>query len=132
VLVASPAYLKAHGTPKHPEDLAHHAFVSLPPWHHGGDLLTGPAGRRFRLAPQPRVISNNQLTIKQLTIGVCGLSFNVVPEIAGELQRGALARVLPRWSAPQLGVDALMLPRSTQPAKVRAAVEALTAYLRAD
>jgi LysR family transcriptional regulator, transcriptional activator for aaeXAB operon len=96
VLVASPDYLKAHGTPKHLDDLARHVFVSLPPWHHGGDVLSGPGGRRVRLAPKPRVISNNQLTIKQLTIAGGGLSFNVVPEIAQELQEGRLVRVLPR------------------------------------
>ena len=129
VLVASPDYLKTHGTPQHPDDLARHAFVSLPPWHHGGDVLSGPGGRRVRLAPTPRVISNNQLTIKQLTIAGGGLSFNVVPEIAHDLQHGRLVRVLPRWSAPTLSVDALMLPRATQPAKVRVALDALTAYL---
>ena len=128
VLVASPAYLKRHGTPRTPEDLVEHAFVSLPPWHHGGDVLTGPGGRRFRLAPTPRVVSNNQLTIKQLTLAGCGLSFNVVPEIAAELRTKHLVRVLPKWAAPKLSVDALMLPRATQPAKVRAAVEALAQY----
>jgi DNA-binding transcriptional LysR family regulator len=129
VLVASPRYLKAHGTPRTADDLASHVFVSLPPWHHGGDILTGPAGVRYRLAPKPRVVSNNQLTIKQLTLAGCGLSFNVVPEVADELAERRLVRVLPKWSAPTLSVDALMLPRQTQPAKVRAAIDCLRQYL---
>jgi DNA-binding transcriptional LysR family regulator len=129
VLVASPRYLKEHGTPRAPEDLSQHTFISLPPWHHGGDVLTGPEGRRFRLAPIPRVTSNNQLTIKQLTIAGGGLSFNVVPEIAHELRIRKLVRVLPKWRAPQLSVDALMLPRASQPAKVRAALDALLRYV---
>lgn len=33
------------------------------------------------------------------------------------------------WKAPQLSVDALMLPRAAQPAKVRAALDALTDYM---
>jgi hypothetical protein len=40
-----------------------------------------------------------------------------------------LVRVLPKWAVPALSVDALMLPRATQPAKVRAAVQALTRYV---
>jgi DNA-binding transcriptional LysR family regulator len=52
-------------------------------------------------------------------------SFNVVPEIADDLRR-RLVRVLPKWSAPTLSVDALMLPRTTQPAKVRQAVDSLS------
>jgi DNA-binding transcriptional LysR family regulator len=129
VLVASPMYLKRHGTPRTPADLAQHAFISLPPWHHGGDALVGPGGARHRLAPTPRVVTNNQLTIRQLTLAGCGLSFNVVPEIAEDLTRRRLVRVLPKWSVPQLSVDALMLPRATQPAKVRQAVDALVRYL---
>lgn len=129
LLVASPEYLKAHGTPRRPEDLANHVFISLPSWHHGGDLLTGPRGRRFRVAPKPRVVSNNQLTIKQLALAGCGVSFHVAPEIAGELAAGRLVHVLPQWKPPRLSVDALMPPRATQPAKVRAALEALMTYL---
>jgi DNA-binding transcriptional LysR family regulator len=129
VLVAAPAYLTKHGTPHHPEDLTDHVFVALPPWHHGGDVLSGPADARYRLARKPRVISNNQLTIKQLTLAGCGISFNVIPEIREELRSKRLVRVLPKWSAPQLSVDALMLPRARQPAKVREGVHALTNYL---
>lgn len=129
VLVASPGYLKARGRPRSPEQLADHVFISLPPWHHGGDLLTGPGGQRFRVTPTPRVTSNNQLTIKQLTIAGCGLSFNVAPEIQEELRTRRLTRVLPKWTAPRLSVDALMLPRAVQPAKVRAAVETLASYV---
>ena len=129
VLVASPGYLKRHGTPGAPEDLASHAVIALPPWHHGGDVLIGPGGARYRLTLTPRIVTNNQLTIRQLTLAGCGVSFNVVPEIADDLKRRRLVRVLPKWSAPSLSVDALMLPRATQPAKVRQAVDALVRYL---
>jgi DNA-binding transcriptional LysR family regulator len=129
VLVASPAYLKRHGTPGSPDDLTRHAFIALPPWHHGGDVLTGPGGARHRLTITPHVVTNNQLTIRQLTLAGCGVSFNVVPEIGDDLKRGRLVRVLPKWSAPPLSVEALMLPRKTQPAKVRQAVDALVRYL---
>jgi DNA-binding transcriptional LysR family regulator len=57
------------------------------------------------------------------------LSFAVVAEMTAELNAERLVRVLPNWSAPRLSVDALMLPRKAQPAKVRAAVDALKAYL---
>jgi len=131
VLVAAPAYLDTHGTPRVAADLAHHVFLSLPPWHHAADVLTGPGGKRYRVATRPRVTTNNQLAIKQLALAGCGLSFHVVLEIAEELDNGRLVRVLPEWSLPRLSVDALMLPRAAQPAKVRAAVEALEQYLSA-
>jgi DNA-binding transcriptional LysR family regulator len=131
VLVGAPGYLATRGTPKNVEDLARHDFVSLPAWHHPADVLTGPRGQRYRLQVKPRVTSNNQHTIRQLALAGFGLSFHVVPEIADELASGRLVRVLPKWSSPTLSVDALMPPRAGQPAKVRAAIEALERYLSA-
>jgi LysR family transcriptional regulator, transcriptional activator for aaeXAB operon len=129
VLVGAPAYLAARGTPKTAADLARHDFVSLPPWHHPADVLTGPRGQRYRIAQKPRVTSNNQHTIRQLALAGVGLSFHVVPEIAEELAVGRLVRVLDDWSVRTLSVDALMPPRAAQPAKVRAALDALRTYL---
>jgi DNA-binding transcriptional LysR family regulator len=129
VLVGAPSYLKAHGTPRTADDLGGHVFLALPPWHHPADVLTGPGGQRYRLHTKPRITSNNQQTIRQLTLAGCGLSFHVVPEIVDELKDGRLVRVLADWTLPMLSVDALMPPRATQPAKVKEAVEALRTHL---
>lgn len=129
VLVGAPSYFAKHGTPTTASDLSRHVLLSLPRWHHPADVLVGPSGQRYRVDVRARVTSNNQLTTRQLTLAGCGLSFNVIPEIAEELADGRLVRVLPQWSSAPLSVDALMLPRPTQPAKVRAALDALTAYL---
>ena len=129
VIVAAPSYLRARGTPRVAADLAGHDFVALPHWHHAADVLTGPNGERYRLGATPRLVSNNQLTNRQLTLAGCGLSLHVVPEIRGELADGRLVRVLADWSLPTLSVDALMLPRAKQPAKVRAALAAIATHL---
>jgi DNA-binding transcriptional LysR family regulator len=129
ILVAAPSYLKAHGTPRTAADLERHRFVTLPHWHHAADVLTGPGGERYRVAVKPKVVSNNQFTIRQFTLAGAGLSFGVVAEMTGELASKRLVRVLPDWSAPRLSVDALLLPRKAQPAKVIAVLEALRKYL---
>jgi LysR family transcriptional regulator, transcriptional activator for aaeXAB operon len=129
VLVASPAYLKARGTPRTPAELEDHAFVALPRWHHPADVLIGPGGQRYRLAVKPRITSNNQAAIKEFTLAGCGMSFGVIQEMSAEFAARRLVRVLPEWPAPRLNVDALLLPRKTQPAKVRAALDALKKYL---
>ena len=89
ILVAAPSYLARHGTPKTAEDLATQVFVALPPWHHPSDVLSGPAGQRYRITTTPRIISNNQTMIKQFTIAGCGLSFGVAPEMTEELKTKA-------------------------------------------
>jgi DNA-binding transcriptional LysR family regulator len=108
VLCASPAYLARR---------------------HTSEELIGPAGQRHRLSLKPRVTSNNQFSIRQLTRLGLGLSFHVEPEVAAELASGELVRVLPDWSGPTLSVDVLMPARTRQPAKIRMAVEALRGYL---
>lgn len=130
VLVGAPAYFSARPMPRHASELAHHAFASLPRWHHPADVFTGPDGERVRLDVRPRVTSNNQATIRQLTLAGCGLSLSVTREIADELADGRLIQVLPDWTLPPLSVDALLLPRPKQPAKVRAALQVLTEALR--
>jgi DNA-binding transcriptional LysR family regulator len=129
VLCAAPAYLARRPAPRTPEDLAEHDFLSLPLSHHASEELTGPAGQRHRLTLKPRVTSNNQFSIKQLTLLGLGLSFHVEPEVAAELASGALVRVLRDWTGPTLSVDVLMPARTRQPAKIRMAVEALRGYL---
>jgi DNA-binding transcriptional LysR family regulator len=129
VLCAAPSYLARHGTPRTPDDLQAHTFLGLPSGHHPTDVLTRD-GREHRVTVPPRIISNNQFAIRQLTLQGLGLSFHVEPEVAEDLAAGRLERVLPEWEPQVLSVDVLMLARSPQPAKVRLAIEALATYLR--
>ena len=129
VLCASPRYLAQRGVPASPQELAQHAFLALPRWHHGTDVMTGPKGQQYRVDVAPRVLSNNQVAIRDLTLMGLGLSFHVVPEIAGDLAAGRLVRVLPDWTLPPVAVAALMPSRTRQPSKIRMAVDALRAYL---
>jgi LysR family transcriptional regulator, transcriptional activator for aaeXAB operon len=81
------------------------------------------------VAAYPRVLSNNQVAIRNLTLMGLGMSFHVVPEIAEDLAAGRLVRVLPDWTLPPVAVAALMPSRTRQPSKIRMAVDALRAYL---
>lgn len=129
IIVAAPAYLRMRGTPRTAQELTQHDFVALPAWHHTADVLTGPDGSRHRITSRRRATSNNQLTLKQLAVAGCGLCLTVEPEVVDELADGRLVRVMPDWSLPLLAVDALLPPRTRQPAKVRAALDALVRYL---
>jgi DNA-binding transcriptional LysR family regulator len=85
-----------------------------------------PDRKSFRVVVKPRVTTtNNQMTIRGLALVGTGLSFHVLPEIETELAERRLVRVLAKWKLPTLSVDALLLPRRTQPAKVPAGLEAL-------
>jgi LysR family transcriptional regulator, transcriptional activator for aaeXAB operon len=125
ILCAAPAYLQRKGTPHAPGDLGRHDLLALPPTHHPTDVLTGADGQEHRVTVKPRVVSNNQALIRQLTLEGAGLSFQTAPEIRAELGDGRLVRVLPDWATQALSVDALMPARNPQPAKVRMALDVL-------
>ena len=130
-ICASPSYLARRGMPTSPAALARHDFVALPRWHHGSDVMTAAGGRRVRVSMKTRATADNQHTVRQLTLAGAGLSFQAMPEVAGELRSGRLVRVLPSWTAPLISVDALMPRRAEQPPKVRMAIEALKTHLAA-
>lgn len=92
VVAASPAYLAAAGTPKHPRELVHHRCLrygmrpSRTEWRFGGGDLAVPAEGPF--------IVNDGGVLKDLMLEGQGLL--ILPEymVAAELRSGAAVRVL--------------------------------------
>lgn len=122
-LVASPAYLARHGTPRHAADLGRH--VSLE------HAALGPQGL-WRMAdgeaPQQRVRANNFEVLLQLARGGAGLA--VMPSFAvrDDLAAGRLQVLLPDWRSPPFVLFAVAPPASRLSARARLVMEALAAY----
>lgn len=133
VLIAAPAYLQARGTPQWPQDLAVH-----------DGLLTGPAATTWRLwmgvgggdadeavevTPRPRMVADESVVLRKAA--VAGLGITCLPEAMcrDDLAHGALARVLPEWTAGSVTTSLLMPHRRGQLPAVRAVVDFLCARL---
>jgi DNA-binding transcriptional LysR family regulator len=131
VICAAPAYLASAGVPQVPADLLAHQWVAA---RRDGKAmlleLIGPAGERESLRLEPRITSNNQLSLQQLCAAGLGLALGVRAELDDDLRSGRLVPVLPAWHAAAFPVWALTPQRDGQPAKVRHAIEAMRAYLR--
>lgn len=130
LLCAAPAYLARAGVPQAPPDLLAHEWVGG--GRDGQALvieLTGPAGERETLRVEPRVTSNNQLSLQQLCAAGLGLMLAVRPDVDDDLRAGRLVPVLPHWRGPTIPVWAVTPQRDGQPAKVRHAIEAIARYL---
>jgi DNA-binding transcriptional LysR family regulator len=131
ILVASPAYLARHGTPRRAAALADHACLVLE---------VGPHPQRWELLQRDaRTIvdakgplrSNNVIAL----LAACrsGLGLALLPEfaVAAALRRGEIKRVLPTWAALEQGIYAVYPSTRFVPAKVRAFVDFLAKRLRA-
>lgn len=126
ITVASPAYLKSHGTPTHPEQLENeHTMVNYFSTRNGrpfpnefekdGQMLE--ISGRYKLS----VNESNAMTAAALAgLGVTQMvSFTAMPLI----ERGELVRLLPDWTCHTIPLYVVYPPNRHLSAKVRAFVE---------
>lgn len=94
-LVASPDYLKTHGRPRHPRDLAQHLFVNLQSYRFALRLI-GPRGTETVEASGP-VIANDMHLVRQLVEQGAGIGPLIFPPGDRASLGKSLVRVLPDY-----------------------------------
>lgn len=130
VLVASPGYLAAHGTPGDPADLAGHACLSYRAdardeiW----ELSRGPARRSHRATG--RFSANNGDVLARLVLNGEGIALLPRFIVEEELSSGRLAQVLPGWSAPEIWLTLYYPPYERLPLRVAAFSDFFEAHVR--
>jgi DNA-binding transcriptional LysR family regulator len=127
-VVASPAYLSKHGTPRAPEDLSSHACLiqlrewrTWPTWH----LVLDGAEQRVPVHGALR--TNAPLAIRELARGGAGVA--LLPEwlVERDLAEKRLRRVLGAWSSQPVIVWAIHRSELRGSPRVRAFVDAMRA-----
>lgn len=130
VLCASPAYLRAHGRPKHPRELAAHAVLSYSLFSLGDQWeFTGPQGV-VTVKVTPRLRTNSGDTCREAALRHRGIvlqpSFLVGPDLAA----GTLVELMPTWRSIELDVYAVYPTRKFVSPKVRLMIEFLANAFR--
>jgi DNA-binding transcriptional LysR family regulator len=131
-LCASPSYLAAHGVPRRIEDLEAHAAVvfRLPTSGRDRPWQFRQRGTAVELSPVARVRVNETealLAAVLLGTGICQLPDLLVE---GELARGDLVELLPACRPEAMPINLVYPSGRLIPARVRVAIEALTALRR--
>lgn len=132
VNVASPEYLRVHGTPKTLADLAQHRVV-----HYAARLGTQGAGWEYeeggavRLLPMKTSVVVNGTDAYQAAC-LAGLGFIQAPARGTRalVEAGRLVEVLPRHVAPAMPVSLLYPHRKHVPARVQAVMQWLEGVIR--
>jgi DNA-binding transcriptional LysR family regulator len=128
--VAAPAYLKRHGRPTHPMQLAGHrcfayAYLSTPNvWHY-----TNSAGEQVSVRPAgPLRVNNGEALMPALRagLGIADLPDFIVREA---IASGEVEVILKGWKQPEGAVHLVTPPGRPRPARVEVLAEFLTRRL---
>jgi DNA-binding transcriptional LysR family regulator len=130
VVVGSPAYLAARGTPHSPEELAQHdALVYSTVQGDARWLFTGADGRLHPTSVRGKLRSNNLsalLSAARSDMGLAALPWYVAH---GSVQAGAVQPVLSGWALPSQEIHAVFPSPRQVPAKVSHFIEWLQGQL---
>ena len=136
LLVASPAYLRQHGRPAHPDELAGHACLPyLRPgpalWKFERSAQAAPAAEpeRASVTVQGPLRANNSEVVRDAALAGLGLALLPDFSAAPALRNGRLREVLPAWRPIGFFGDAVYAVRPWSPSTPKA-VQALVAHLR--
>jgi DNA-binding transcriptional LysR family regulator len=123
IVVASPAYLKAHGEPKTPEAVASHHTILFGATTAAPDLRFLRDGKEIRIAPVPRLMTNSADAAIQYAVAGGGLTRVFAYQAADAIKRGRLRIVLAKFEQPPLPIHIVYPTSRLLAAKVRAFID---------
>lgn len=130
ILCASPEYLRRHGTPAHPGDLARHAVLAYTLLSMGEQWeFEGPQGA-VSVKVVPRMRTNSGDTCCAAAVQHQGIVLQPSFLVGSHLASGALVEVLPAYRSIELGVYAVYPSRKHLTPKVRALIDFLVDAFR--
>jgi DNA-binding transcriptional LysR family regulator len=125
VLVASPAYLKRHGTPLALADLAKHNCLAISSEGSQRGWTFLEHGRQVTLKVAGNMVCNDGEVLHDWALAGKGLAWRSMWEVGPELRAGRLQTVLDQHAAPGNDIHAVFAQRRHLPLRIRAFVDFL-------
>lgn len=127
IVVASPAYLAAAGTPLHPRELTQHRCIG---WRSSIEAAPyrwefSEVGRGLVVAVEPEVTTNDMALMVKMARAGSGLTIGMEETFAPWLHSGELREVLGSFCPPLPGFSLFYPSRRYMPLKMRALVDHL-------
>jgi DNA-binding transcriptional LysR family regulator len=132
IVVASPRYLAAHGSPQRLEDLAHHRVIAPSIGGRPGDWVFMAGSRKVTLPVAPALVGNAiDLSIEAALDG-WAITRVLSYQVADALRRGDLVEVLRAFEDRRMPVHLVHAEGPLRAAKIRAFVDHAARALRRD
>lgn len=132
VAVSSKAYVKKHGAPKHPDELAEHQVIAFRSARTGKRRAWSMVnGKQEVLAdPKPRVLLSDVEAMEALVSTGAGIALIPTSQVMDKLERGNLVRVMPDWHADGGPLFVYFSSARLLPMRTRVFVDMLVAHFK--
>jgi DNA-binding transcriptional LysR family regulator len=128
LILASPGYVRAHGEPRRPEELAEHPTVMTSltetEWR-----LYSAGGEEILVTPKSVMAADEPSVLMEAAAAGLGVTCLPTSVCRKALASGRLVRILPDWTAGRIDTTLLMPHRRGQLPAVRAVVDFLAEKL---
>jgi len=125
VIVASPAYLKRHGTPHSLDELAKHNCLAISSDGSQRGWTFRQNGKNVTLKVAGNMVCNDGEVLHDWALSGKGLAWRSMWEVGTEIESGQLQTVLDEFAAPGNDIYAVFAQRRHLPLRIRALVEFL-------
>lgn len=131
VVCASPAYLVAYGTPRHPRDLALHncltySYFGKSLWHFDHQ------GVKSAVAVSGNLSANESVVLMAGTAQGAGISMQPYYSAAPLLASGDLIELMPEYRPQSMGIYGIYTSRRQMPATLRTMLDFLVEWFASD
>ncbi|WP_026791959.1 LysR family transcriptional regulator [Pleomorphomonas oryzae] len=130
-VVASPAYVAAHGAPEHPRDLTRHHCIG---WRRSPGIAPHrwefeENGIPFNVAVEPQITTNDLRFMLRSALAGAGITFATEETFRPHIDSGALVSLLEDYLPPFPGFYLYFPNRRNMPPKLRALIDHVKASL---
>jgi DNA-binding transcriptional LysR family regulator len=133
VVVASPAYIKRHGTPTSLDDLAKHNCLAISSEGSQRGWTFRQHGKNVTLKVAGNMVCNDGAVLHDWALAGKGLAWRSIWEVGTAIESGKLITVLDEFAAPGNDIYAVFAQRRHLPLRIRAFVDFLRhAYAQPD
>jgi DNA-binding transcriptional LysR family regulator len=131
VVCASPAYIKASGLPRTPDDLRKHRCITHA-YVGRTEFRLHRKGQALRIPVKGPLQSNEAAVTRRAALAGAGIAMLPTYFVSADLASGALIRLLPDCEPEPLGIHAVYLSRLHQPRLLRLMIDFLADRLSGD
>jgi DNA-binding transcriptional LysR family regulator len=128
---AAPSYIEAHGSPQHPSELAHHAYLAFRTEHSNEEIVFHAAdGTPIAAHPKASFVCNNIGMVRESALAGMGIATLSAYLVEDDIRTGRLQRVLPEYHLADREFRIVYSTRKFQSLKVKAFIELAVEHFR--